>query len=123
MDNKQKAIDYIKTIKELSEEEQLIFIKKIENGGEPFMVLGEIEDAMQDKINDIFKKGGVDVDENDPEYKAIHEEMINEISSAEKEFNEAMSDIEKEINQIQVDAEKELDEIRIKELEEKIKSS
>lgn len=123
MANKQKAIDYIKTIKELSEEEQLVFIKKIEDGGKPYEVLGEIEDAMQDKIDDIFKQAGIELDKNDPEYKAINEEMENEILAAEKEFNEAMSEIEVEINQIQLEAGRELDDIKIKELEEKIKSS
>lgn len=75
-------------------------------------VLNLIEDEIQGKIDAKFKEAGIELDENDPEYKAKHAEMMNEMQAAEDEFNVEMGKIDKEVSEVQKEASQQLDDIK-----------
>ncbi|MBN2285864.1 MAG: hypothetical protein JXI43_05410 [Tissierellales bacterium] len=113
-EKKQKAIEYIKTIEELSGEEISKFIKMLENGEEVNIVFDAIEDVMQEKIDHGFEELGITLDEDDPEYKAMYKKAMNEMEAAEKDFVKEMQEIESEADQLEIDTRKDLDELKNK---------
>lgn len=116
----QEAKDYIKTISELSEEEKEQFLAMIESGENPADVLDKIEEKLQEKLNDVFKEEGIELDENDPAVQARNNEMLSEVKAAEDEFNKTMDEIEKESDQIQEEALAEADKIKADNLKSKL---
>jgi hypothetical protein len=118
----QEAMDYIKTISELGEEEKNQFIAMIQNGENPLEVLDKVEDKLQDKLDDVFKGEGIELDENDPEYQAKNKEMTDEIKAAEDEFDKTMDDIQKESDQIQEETLREADDIKAQALKDQLTS-
>lgn len=109
----ENAISFIQTIEALTPEERARFIEMINKSEDPREVLDKIEDNLQNQISNDFKEAGVEIDQNDPEYKAAYKEMTDEIGAAEKEFTEEMSGIEKEAENIKRDATQEADDIKL----------
>jgi hypothetical protein len=109
----QEAVDHIKSLENLSDDEKKAFIGMIENGEDPVDVLDKVEDAIQEKIDDIFDKAGAKLDENDPEYQAKQKEMMDGIQVAEDEFNGEMESINSEAKKIEDEASEEIDKIKI----------
>lgn len=120
--NAQETIVYIQTIEELSDEEKNKYIDLIKNGADLVEVLDQIEDALQAKLDGVFEEAGVTLDENDPEYQAKQKEAIEELQSAENEFNATMSEIETEVDKFQEETIQQVDEAKMEAVRSSIAS-
>lgn len=104
-----ELVKYVQKIKELEVKEKDEFITMLKNGQDPVEILDKIEDKLQEKLDGVFEEAGVELDENDPEYKAKQKEMMDEFQEAEKEFGMKMSHIAEEAEFLQKDVAKQIE--------------
>jgi hypothetical protein len=123
MSNQQEIIKDINEIEELTEEEKNEFIKMAQNGEDPREIYDAIQDKLQKKLDTDFDKAGIELDENDPEYKAEYQKMVEGMESAKKEFDGEMEQIDTEANQVQAEAQEETDKLKIQEIQDSINNN
>jgi len=85
-------------------------------------LISSIKDKIQKALDDAFAAVGVTDDESDPMYKKKFNEMIEEIDSAEKDYNKEMTAINKEADKIKVTASDQLDDLQKQAAKDKINS-
>lgn len=120
--NTQETVEYIQAIKELSDQEKKQYVDAINNGTDLVDILDQVEDNLQEKLDGVFEEAGVTLDESDPEYQAKHKEMMNELQSAENEFNTTMSEIETDVNKFQEETIQKVDEVKMEAIRSSIAS-
>ena len=121
--NPQELIEYIQAIEEFTEEEKNTYIDMIKNGQDSAEIFDMIEDALQEKLDRVFNEGGAKIDENDPEYQAKHQEMMNDLKAAEDEFDTAVAKIEEESNEVEKKSMQEIDDLKIEEIRSHLAAS
>ena len=123
MSNQQEIIKDINEIEELTAEEKNEFIKMAQNVEDPREIYDAIQDKLQKKLDTDFDKAGIELDENDPEYKAEYQKMVEGMESAKKEFDGEMEQIDTEANQVQAEAQEETDKLKIQEIQDSINNN
>lgn len=94
-----------------------------QNGEDPREIYDAIQDKLQKKLDTDFDKAGIELDENDPEYKAEYQKMVEGMESAKKEFDGEMEQIDTEANQVQAEAQEETDKLKIQEIQDSINNN
>jgi len=119
----QFLIDNIKSVSGLPEEEVTKWIERFNSVQEvDFDLFEEYKEYLQEAMDKKFAEAGIELDENDPEYKAAYNEMKTEIKAAQDAFEKEMQEIQKAGKALQKNASDELDKIDVTAAQDKIKA-
>ncbi len=92
--NKQQVIDHIQNHEELSDAFKQMWIARINQDGLTQDVLDDLRNALDDEIDRAYEDAGVVLDENDPEYKAAYQKMIQDLDTIQDDFEKGMNDLQ-----------------------------
>jgi len=119
----QFLIDNLKNAQGLPEEDVKKWLERLQNMTElDLETFEEYKQFLQDALDKKFAEAGVELDENDPEYKAAYNEMKTEIQAATDDFAKEMDEIKKAGQALQKNASDELDQVDLQAAQDKIKT-